>query len=84
MLSVARGLTLVVSQGTPLPTPDMISFLGSDIGRYLPLPLLIMLGLLDIPVLILAARTPAARCTHRWQPRGRHGVRHQRCTGNGW
>ena len=26
MLSVARGLTLVVSQGTPLPTPDVISF----------------------------------------------------------
>lgn len=63
MLSVARGLTLVVSQGTPLPTPDVISFLGSDLGRYLPLPLLIMLGLFGLAALILT-RTYSGRAKY--------------------
>jgi ribose transport system permease protein len=63
MLSVARGLTLVVSQGTPLTTPDVISFLGSNLGQYLPLPLMIMLGLFGLTALILA-RTYSGRAMY--------------------
>ncbi|MDR1808475.1 MAG: ABC transporter permease [Propionibacteriaceae bacterium] len=40
MLSVARGLTLVVSDGRPIGTPDAISFLGSDIGGF-PVPIIV-------------------------------------------
>ena len=32
MLSVARGLTLVISEGRPINTPPSINFLGSTIG----------------------------------------------------
>ncbi|MGH3815924.1 MAG: ABC transporter permease, partial [Pseudonocardiaceae bacterium] len=63
MLSVARGLTLVVSQGTPLATPDVISFLGSNLGPYLPLPLLIMLLFFGLTALVLA-RTYSGRAMY--------------------
>ncbi|WP_223199134.1 ABC transporter permease [Solihabitans fulvus] len=63
MLSVARGLTLVVSQGTPLATPDVISFLGSDLGDYLPVPLLVMLVFLGITALVLG-RTYSGRAMY--------------------
>ncbi|WP_028707840.1 ABC transporter permease [Propionicicella superfundia] len=47
MLSVARGLTLVISDGRPISTPDAISFLGSDIpiagGVTLPVPILVLI-----------------------------------------
>lgn len=42
MLSVARGLTLVVSEGRPIPMPDAIRFLGGDLGPV-PVPILVML-----------------------------------------
>jgi ribose transport system permease protein len=63
MLSVARGLTLVVSGGTPLPTPDVISLLGSNLGRFLPLPLLIMLVFFGVTALVLA-RTYSGRAMY--------------------
>ncbi|HEV7908250.1 MAG TPA: ABC transporter permease [Pseudonocardiaceae bacterium] len=63
MLSIARGLTLVVSGGTPLPTPDVVSFLGSNLGRFLPLPLLIMLVFFGVTALVLA-RTYSGRAMY--------------------
>ncbi len=42
MLSVARGLTYVVSQGKPIATPDTVSFFGSSLGP-IPVPILILL-----------------------------------------
>lgn len=63
MLSVARGLTLVVSQGTPLTTPDVISFFGSNLGVYLPVPLLIMSVFFGLTALVLT-RTYSGRAMY--------------------
>jgi ribose transport system permease protein len=41
MLSVARGLTLVISDGRPIKTPAEVSFLGSDLG-FVPMPIVIV------------------------------------------
>ena len=41
MLSVARGLTLVISGGRPIATPGAISFLGRDLGP-IPVPIVVM------------------------------------------
>lgn len=41
MLSIARGLTLVISDGRPVPTSSEVSFLGSRIGG-LPVPILVL------------------------------------------
>ncbi|WP_229371346.1 ABC transporter permease [Umezawaea beigongshangensis] len=60
MLSVARGLTLVVSQGSPVATPDAITFLGSNLTPHLPLPLIVMLVVFGLTALILN-RTYAGR-----------------------
>jgi ribose transport system permease protein len=53
MLSVARGLTLVVSQGTPLATPDVVSELGSNLTPFLPVPLLVMLVFFGLTAFVL-------------------------------
>lgn len=42
MLSVARGLALVVSGGSPIALPDSVSALGSTLGGWLPLPVVVM------------------------------------------
>lgn len=42
MLSVARGLTLVVSNGIPIPTPSVVTWLGGSIGPV-PVPVVVML-----------------------------------------
>jgi len=42
MLSVARGLTLVVSNGIPIPTPSVVTWLGGSVGP-IPMPVVIML-----------------------------------------
>jgi len=42
MLSVARGLTLVISDGRPVNAPDAIKFLGSNIGP-IPMPIIILI-----------------------------------------
>ena len=42
MLSVARGLTLVVSNGIPIPTPSVVTWLGGDVGP-IPMPVIVML-----------------------------------------
>ncbi|GHI07565.1 transporter [Streptomyces cellostaticus] len=42
MLSVARGLSLVISGGIPIPFPDSVSHLGDALGDWLPVPVLVM------------------------------------------
>ncbi len=42
MLSIARGLTLVISQGLPLSTPESVNFLGSSLGPV-PMPIVVMI-----------------------------------------
>jgi len=42
MLSIARGLTLVVSNGIPVPTPSVVTWLGGSIGPV-PMPVVVML-----------------------------------------
>ncbi|WP_046731648.1 substrate-binding domain-containing protein [Streptomyces humi] len=42
MLSVARGLSLVISGGSPIAFPDSVSHLGDTLGGWLPVPVLVM------------------------------------------
>ncbi|MFH7336321.1 substrate-binding domain-containing protein [Streptomyces sp. KHY 26] len=53
MLSVGRGLSLVISGGVPIPFPDSVSHLGDTLGDWLPVPVLVMvvMGLLAAFVL---------------------------------
>ncbi|MGA5084969.1 ABC transporter permease/substrate-binding protein [Streptomyces pseudogriseolus] len=53
MLSVARGLSLVISQGSPIAFPHSVSHLGDTLGGWLPVPVLVMvvMGLLTAFVL---------------------------------
>lgn len=53
MLSVARGLTLVASDGTPVKTPSMVTFLGSDLFGWLPVPIIVMAVMGVIAAVIL-------------------------------
>ncbi|MFI6098361.1 ABC transporter permease [Lentzea sp. NPDC051213] len=53
MLSVARGLTLVFSEGQPHETDALVTFLGSNLAPSLPLPLLLMLLFFGVTGLIL-------------------------------
>jgi ribose transport system permease protein len=53
MLSVGRGLSLVISQGSPIAFPDSVSHLGDTLGGWLPVPVLVMvvMGLITAFVL---------------------------------
>ncbi|MFE9449253.1 substrate-binding domain-containing protein [Streptomyces sp. NPDC006739] len=53
MLSVGRGLALVISQGSPIAFPGSVSHLGDTLGGWLPVPVLVMvvMGLLAAFVL---------------------------------
>ncbi|MFE9394248.1 substrate-binding domain-containing protein [Streptomyces flavidovirens] len=53
MLSIGRGLSLVISQGSPIPFPESVSVLGDTLGGWLPVPVLVMvvMGLLTALVL---------------------------------
>ncbi|WP_330349666.1 ABC transporter permease/substrate-binding protein [Streptomyces sp. NBC_00582] len=42
MLSVGRGLSLVISEGSPIAFPDSVSHLGDTLGGWLPVPVLVM------------------------------------------
>lgn len=53
MLSVARGLSLVISQGSPIPFPDSVSNLGDTIGGWLPVPVIVMIAMGLITALVL-------------------------------
>ncbi|MET7680023.1 substrate-binding domain-containing protein [Streptomyces sp. NPDC005423] len=43
MLSVGRGLALVISQGSPIAFPSSVSHLGDTLGGWLPVPVLVMI-----------------------------------------
>ncbi|MEU0837570.1 substrate-binding domain-containing protein [Streptomyces sp. NPDC005969] len=53
MLSMGRGLSLVISQGSPIAFPNSVSHLGDTLGGWLPVPLLVMvfMGLITAFVL---------------------------------
>ncbi|MEU5179996.1 substrate-binding domain-containing protein [Streptomyces longwoodensis] len=42
LLSVGRGLSLVISEGSPIAFPDSVSHLGDTLGGWLPVPVLVM------------------------------------------
>ncbi|MBO3141982.1 ABC transporter permease subunit [Dermatophilus congolensis] len=42
MLSIARGLALVISEGRPILMPDAVNWLGSNLGP-IPVPILVLL-----------------------------------------
>ncbi|GAA3125890.1 substrate-binding domain-containing protein [Streptomyces rameus] len=42
LLSVGRGLALVISQGSPIAFPGSVSHLGDTLGGWLPVPVLVM------------------------------------------
>ncbi|WPO70648.1 substrate-binding domain-containing protein [Streptomyces sp. KN37] len=53
MLSVARGLSLVISQGSPIPFPDAVSHLGDTVGGWLPVPVVVMVVMGLVTPLVL-------------------------------
>ncbi|AYN41254.1 transporter [Streptomyces dangxiongensis] len=53
MLSVGRGLALVISQGSPIPFPGSVSHLGDTLGGWLPVPVLVMVMMGLIAALVL-------------------------------
>lgn len=53
MLSIARGLSLVISQGSPIAFPESVSVLGDTLGGWLPVPVLVMIAMGLITALIL-------------------------------
>lgn len=59
MMSVARGLTLVISDGTPIPTPESVNWLGGSIGP-LPVPI-IMMALAWVACWFVLSRTVLGR-----------------------
>ncbi|MFG2000757.1 substrate-binding domain-containing protein [Spirillospora sp. NPDC048911] len=63
MLGVARGLALVISEGSPIAVPGAVTHLGDTIGSYLPVPVIVMavMGLLTALVL---ARTYSGRAMY--------------------
>ncbi|MGW8062734.1 ABC transporter permease/substrate-binding protein [Streptomyces ziwulingensis] len=60
MLSVGRGLSLVVSQGSPIAFPDSVSHLGDTLGGWLPVPVLVMV-LMGLVTAFVLGRTYIGR-----------------------
>ncbi|MFI1070724.1 substrate-binding domain-containing protein [Streptomyces puniciscabiei] len=53
LLSVGRGLALVISQGSPIAFPASVSHLGDTLGGWLPVPVLVMAVMGLIAALVL-------------------------------
>ncbi|GAA2469780.1 hypothetical protein GCM10010406_01490 [Streptomyces thermolineatus] len=53
MLSVGRGLALVISQGSPIAFPESVSVLGDTVGGWLPVPVLVMAAMAVVTAVIL-------------------------------
>ncbi|MEU0126950.1 MULTISPECIES: substrate-binding domain-containing protein [unclassified Streptomyces] len=53
MLSIARGLSLVISQGSPIAFPESVSVLGDTLGGWLPVPVLVMIAMGLVTALVL-------------------------------
>ncbi|WP_405768423.1 substrate-binding domain-containing protein [Streptomyces sp. NBC_01538] len=60
MLSVGRGLSLVISQGSPIGFPDSVSHLGDTLGGWLPVPVLVM-GAMGLITAFVLGRTYLGR-----------------------
>ena len=58
MLSVGRGLALVISQGSPIEFPDSVSNLGETFGGWLPMPVVVMVVMGLITAVVLARTYP--------------------------
>ncbi|MFE7117638.1 substrate-binding domain-containing protein [Streptomyces sp. NPDC057654] len=54
MLSIGRGLALVVSQGSPISVPDAVSGLGDTLGGWLPVPVIVMVAVGVVTAVVLA------------------------------
>ncbi|MGA4841831.1 substrate-binding domain-containing protein [Streptomyces sp. G45] len=54
MLSIGRGLSLVISQGSPIPFPESVSKVGDTLGGWLPVPVIVMVVMGLLTALILA------------------------------
>ncbi|MFI7131706.1 ABC transporter permease [Nonomuraea sp. NPDC050153] len=63
MLGVARGLALVVSQGSPIEMPEAVSHLGDTVGGFLPVPVLVM-ALMGVITAVVLNRTYAGRAMY--------------------
>lgn len=63
MLSIGRGLSLVLSEGSPISLPNSVSRLGDSVGGWLPVPVLIMVVMGVITAVILR-RTFAGRAMY--------------------
>lgn len=63
MLGVARGLALVISDGSPIALPGAVTHLGDTIGEYLPVPVIVMIAMGLLTALVLA-RTYSGRAMY--------------------
>jgi ribose transport system permease protein len=63
MLGVARGLALVVSEGSPIALPDAVTRVGDTIGSYLPVPVIVMVAMGLLTAFVLA-RTYSGRAMY--------------------
>lgn len=54
MLSVGRGLALVISGGSPIAFPTSLGRLGDTLGGWLPVPVLVMVAMGAVAALVLA------------------------------
>ncbi|OLZ69769.1 transporter [Streptomyces sp. IMTB 2501] len=60
MLSVGRGLALVISQGSPIAFPTSVSHLGDTLGGWLPVPVLVMV-VMGLAAALVLGRTYIGR-----------------------
>ncbi|MEV7086149.1 substrate-binding domain-containing protein [Streptomyces sp. NPDC093085] len=60
MLSVGRGLSLVISQGSPIAFPTSVSRLGDTLGGWLPAPVLVMV-VMGLVTAVILGRTYLGR-----------------------
>ncbi|MET8332343.1 ABC transporter permease [Streptosporangium canum] len=63
MLGIARGLALVISQGSPIAMPEAVSHLGDTIGDYLPVPVVVML-IMGLITAVILSRTYSGRAMY--------------------
>lgn len=63
MLSIGRGLSLVISEGSPIALPDPVARLGDSLGGWLPVPVLIML-LMGLVTAVILRRTFTGRAMY--------------------
>ncbi|MEV4580832.1 ABC transporter permease [Nonomuraea jabiensis] len=63
MLGIARGLALVISEGSPIPMPDTVSHLGDTAGGVLPVPVIVMV-VMGVIAAVMLNRTYAGRAMY--------------------